>query len=231
MELAPARFILTASPALGGWSVAPLARALAARDKEALIVDLHPRRADGARAYGWLGWRIAQVATEGDVLVMHSGAGAVAAAAIEAASGRFSALVFLDALLPHPGQSWLQTCPSGLASRLRMGASDEMLPPWIDWWGSSAAARLWPNPELRDQLRQTLPRLPVNFAEGVAPPSPPLPAELCAYIQLSSDYAAERAAAQALGWRTSSLDLDHLAVLTAPDAVAAAILEAADLEG
>lgn len=67
------------------------------------------------------------------ILIGHSGAGPLLAAAgaiIEQARG----YIFVDAGLPTPGQSWMETVPPGLAAQLReMADARGWLPPWPQW--------------------------------------------------------------------------------------------------
>jgi hypothetical protein len=47
-----------------------------------------------------------------------------------AASAPVAAAVFVDAILPHPQASLLETAPEGVGDRLRGLARDGWLPPW-----------------------------------------------------------------------------------------------------
>jgi hypothetical protein len=53
---------------------------------------------------------------------------------------------------------------------------------------------------------------------------PEVPVPPAAYVQLSSAYESESAAAREMGWPTVVLDLHHLALLTDPEAVADTLL-------
>jgi hypothetical protein len=69
------------------------------------------------------------------VLIGHSGAGPLlttAGALIDEVRG----YIFVDAGLPIPGQTWMQTVPPELAAQLRQMTDDQgWLPPWPQWWG------------------------------------------------------------------------------------------------
>jgi hypothetical protein len=59
--------------------------------------------------------------------------------------------------------------------------------------------------------------------EETHPPAPGWPDAPCAYLQLSDAYAAEAARAAELGWPVARLISHHLAPLTDPAGVAAAV--------
>jgi pimeloyl-ACP methyl ester carboxylesterase len=159
------------------------------------------------------------------VLVAHSGGGPQVPALASERAGVDGA-VYVDALLPHPGRSWAQTVPEKFATRLREGAVDGKLQPWPQWWGEERMRDLVPDDTLRDAFVAACPAVPVEWMDEVMPDAPE-PAS--AFVELSSTYAPETDAARARGWPVVVLDADHLAPLTQPDAVAAAIVEAAGL--
>ena len=64
------------------------------------------------------------------VLVGHSGAGALLPSVAAACSSAIEAAVFVDAVLPHPSATWLETAPASLGEHLRRLATDGWLPPW-----------------------------------------------------------------------------------------------------
>ena len=180
-------------------------------------IDLKPggyeRIAEAAR-------RLPKVPT---VLVAHSGAGALVPA-IAAAWREATAAIFVDALLPHGGKSWLQTLPAKIADQLRRGACHGRAPPWPRWFPPAVMEKLIPDATQRDDLVRTAPRVPMVYLEEIAPSPAWLPPSRCAYLRLSEAYADEMVAAARLGWRTASIDADHLAIMTRPELVAAAIL-------
>jgi hypothetical protein len=157
------------------------------------------------------------------VLVGHSGAGPLLAAA-GARLGRVEGYVFVDAGLPSPGRAWTETAPPELADQLReMADANGWLPPWPQWWGEKAMAELVPDPAVRARFAAGCPRLPLAMFEETHPPAPGWPDAPCAYLQLSDAYEAEAARAAGLGWPVARLISHHLAPLTDPAGVAAAV--------
>lgn len=74
------------------------------------------------------------------ILVGHSGAGPLLAAA-GALIDQVLGYVFVDAGLPIPGQTWMETVPPELAAHVReMADADGWLPPWPQWWGEEVLA-------------------------------------------------------------------------------------------
>ncbi len=154
------------------------------------------------------------------VIVAHSGAGALMPA-LASASDAVSALVFADAILPHPGRSWFDTAPPELAASLRSGARFGVLPSWDAWWPPGALERLLPDPDLRTALTDELDGLPLAYFEEAAPAAGlTAPA---AYLQLSGAYNEEARLAGLRGWPVVRLPLNHLAMLTEVAAVATAL--------
>src|SRR5258708_9276107 len=100
------------------------------------------------------------------VLIGHSGAGPLLAAAgaiIEQVRG----YIFVDAGLPTPGQTWMETVPPGLAAQVReMADAQGWLPPWPHWWGDEALAELIPDPEVRRHSAAGCPPLPLAMFEA-----------------------------------------------------------------
>ena len=154
-------------------------------------------------------------------LVGHSGAGALLAALAERLETPVAGVVFVDAILPHPGLSWFETAPANLRDDLRAGAQAGLLPPWHDWWPPGALARLVPDRALRAAVIGELTPIPAAYFEEPAPE-----AELAApaaYLKLSDSYEDEARLANRQGWPLIRLPLHHLAPLTHPEAVALAL--------
>jgi hypothetical protein len=165
--------------------------------------------------------RIAAAAGEGPwIAVLHSSAGAFAPA-LAAASASLAGFLFVDAVLPTPGQSWLDTAPPALARQLAGLATEETLPPWNTWFGVDVAARLIADAKLRAAFVAELPRTPWAFLEAAAPPNEAWANLPAAYVQLSDAYAAEASEASSRGWPVRAASLNHLAMLTDPGKVAA----------
>jgi hypothetical protein len=153
------------------------------------------------------------------VLIGHSAAGPLLPSIADIVSDA-SAAVFVDAHLPHPGLSWLDTAPPPLRDQLLGMARDGVLPPWHEWFPPGAIDELLPDPELRRTVTTEIPSLPLAYFEEPAPVTRNWDTLRCAYLRFSaaSDDAADKA--ERLGWWVARRDWDHLRMLTAPDAVA-----------
>ena len=159
------------------------------------------------------------------VLIGHSGAGPLLATADSMLRERARGYVFVDAGLPTPGRSWMETVPDDLAAQLRTMADPQgWLPPWSQWWGDEELAALVPDAVLRRRFVAGCPRLPLAMFEETHPPAPEWPTAPGGYLQLSEAYEADAARAKELGWPVIQQPSDHLALLTQPDVVAAEIL-------
>jgi hypothetical protein len=204
------------SPLVGPaiWSV--LAPALQARGHDVVVPDLRPALREGAPYYANLAAVIGAVVDPNTVAVVHSGAGALVPML-----GPLRGAVFIDALLPHPGESWFAGVPPELGGRLRGLAKNGTLPPWHAWWPKGAMERLLPDRALGSAFLGELEELPLGYFEELAPAVPlAVPG---AYLQLSDAYAADADSAEESGWPVLRLKLQHLAVLTHPIVVADAL--------
>jgi hypothetical protein len=156
--------------------------------------------------------------------VVHSGAGALVPVIAARAGPRLRSVVFVDALLPHPGRSWFETAPPELADRLRSRARNGRVPPWTRWLPAPALAALLPDVEVRRTLAASAPPIPLAFLDQPAPMVSMPRCVPCAYLQLNAASAREAREARALGWPVRRLDGDHLWIMTWPDRVADALL-------
>jgi pimeloyl-ACP methyl ester carboxylesterase len=152
------------------------------------------------------------------ILIGHSGAGPLLPAFGVGAD--VAGYLFVDAGLPTPGQSWMETAPPGLVDRLKGMAKDGWLPPWSQWWGPDGLADLLPEPELRQRFTEDCPPLPLAMFTERRPVVAGWPNAPCAYLRLGDSYQAEFEQARQLGWATAELPSHHLAMLTDPGAVA-----------
>lgn len=153
------------------------------------------------------------------VIVVHSGAGSLAGAVAAALGPQARGVVFVDAVLPHPGRSWLSTAPEDMRTRLLAGARDGALPRWDRWFPPGALKALIPDEAMLTKFVAGLPRVPVAFAEVLAPDST-LKCD-AAYVRLSDAYETEAQAAERLNWPVVRDASHHLALLTDPARVAA----------
>ncbi|KPC91628.1 hypothetical protein ADL27_29080 [Streptomyces sp. NRRL F-6602] len=220
--------VLMHSPLVGPSSWRPVAAALRARGYATVVPSLSPVL--GSRD-GWYPRMAAAVAHEvarhggagRTVLVAHSGAGALLPAVAEATAAPVVGAVFVDALLPHPGRGWTSTVPEALRERLRGLVRDGLLPPWDEWFPPGTVEELLPDPRMYARFRAELPHVPWAFLKEPAPEVPDLPPSRCAYLRLSEAYEAETQEAERRGWAVARHAAHHLAPLTAPQEVGAAL--------
>jgi hypothetical protein len=159
------------------------------------------------------------------LLIGHSGAGPLLAAA-GGLIGQVRGYLFVDAGLPIPGQTWMDTVPPDLAAQVRqMADARGWLPPWPRWWGDEVLAELLPDPEARRHFTAGCPRLPLAMFEEVHPPVPQWPDAPAAYLQLSEAYEDQAATARGLGWPVARQMSHHLALLSEPGLVAGSVHE------
>jgi len=221
-----ARVVLVHSPLVGPETWELVAAELADRGWEVSRPDLTGTVTAGP-PYCVRQARVIASGTAGQpaVLVGHSGAGPLLAAAA-ALAGQVRGYAFVDAGLPIPGQTWMDTVPLELAAQVR-GMADERgwLPPWPQWWGDEAMAELVPDPAARRRFTAGCPPLPLAMFEEVHPPTPGWPDAPAAYLQLSEAYRDQAARARELGWPVEERLSHHLAPLTHSALVAAALHE------
>jgi pimeloyl-ACP methyl ester carboxylesterase len=224
------RLLLLHTPLLGPYSLRALASELEQRDVQAETLAW-PRLSSVAGDFyptlaGSLAATIDGAGGGPVVLVAHSGAGALVPALAARLQTPVTGVVFLDAVLPHPGRSWFDTAPAEMRDQLRAGAQMGQLPPWDDWWPPGALARLAPDAEVRAALVAELEPLPLGYFEEPAPTIDL--AAPAAYLQLSGGYEEEARLAGRMGWPVVRLPLNHLAPLTQPQAVAGALVALAE---
>jgi len=215
--------VLIHSPLVGPSSWAHVAAALRAHGHRALTPDCsgalrgpppyYPKLIEAAAgAFSDVSEKI--------FLVGHSGAGGFLPSVAHAARRNVAGLIYVDALLPHPGKSWFSTAPARLTAHLRSLARDGRLPPWHRWWPPGAIEALLPGREMYARFVAELESLPLAFFEEPAPELDNPSALPSAYLQLSAACKPEADQAEAQGWPVRRLDLHHLASLTHPDEVA-----------
>ena len=221
-----ARLLLVHSPLVGPTTWDLVAADLTERGYEVSVPDLTGTVTGGPSYCARQAAAIARSASgRPAVLVGHSGAGPLLAAAGRII-GQIQGYVFVDAGLPVPGKTWMETVPPELAAQVR-GMSDAQgwLPRWPQWWGEEALAELIPDPDLRRDFAAGCPRLPLAMFEEVQPPAPLWPDAPAAYLQLSEAYRDEAAAARERGWPVTARLIHHLAPLTHPALVAESVRE------
>jgi len=220
------KVLLVHSPLVGPASWDAVAVELAGRGCEVSLPDLTGTLTAGPPYVTRQAEAIARAASgRPAVLIGHSGAGPLLALA-GALTGQAQGYVFVDAGLPIPGQSWMDTVPAELAAQVReMADTEGWLPPWSQWWGDEALAELLPDPGMRRAFAAGCPRLPLAMFGEVHPPVPLRPDAPAAYLQLSEAYEDQAARARELGWPVARRMTHHLALLTEPGIVAAALYE------
>jgi len=222
------RFLFLHSPFLGPSTWDALSAVLARQGCETLAPDLRDALGAGAGAYVRIAAQICGMVDAKTTVVVHSGAGGLVPSLQLAARPRLRAVVFLDALMPHPGRSWFDTLPAAMAERLRAAAADGSAPPWPTWLPPGALEQLLPDGEARATLVAEASAAPRAFLEAPAPDIAGWSRGVaCGYLQLSPAYADEVAAAEGQGWATERFDRNHLSLMTRPEAVAAALLRLA----
>ncbi|HEY2710761.1 MAG TPA: alpha/beta fold hydrolase [Caulobacteraceae bacterium] len=199
--------------------------AVLARDgHSASAPDLRAGLEAGAGAYEAIGYQLSAIVTERTVIVAHSGAGGLIPS-IRGSSSPKPRIVFLDALLPHPDRSWLQTLPPAAAEQLVSLALDGRAAAWPTWLSAGYLSHILPRLETREALVAEAPRVPLSFLRARAPPSHDWAKRLdSAYLQLSPAYKAEADAAERLGWPVVSYPGHHLSMITDPERVARSLL-------
>ncbi|SRR6266487_791262 len=210
-----ARLLLVHSPLVGSATWDLVAAELARRGCEVGVPDLTGTVTAGPPYCLRQAEAIARSASgQPAILIGHSGAGPLLAAA-GAITDQVRGYIFVDAGLPIPGQTWMETVPPELAAQLRGMADDQgWLPPWPQWWGDETLAELIPDPSARRQFAVGCPGLPLAMFEEVHPPAAQWPDAPAAYLQLSEAYEDEAAKARELGWPVAQRMSHHLAPLT-----------------
>ena len=217
-----ARLLLVHSPLVGCGTWEPIARDLAEDGYAVSVPDLTGTVTAGPPYHVRQAQVIAgSAAGQPAILIGHSGAGPLLATAGAMLGDVVRGYVFVDAGLPTPGRSWMETVPPDLATQLRETADPQgWLPPWSQWWDEEELAMLLPDPAVRQHFASGCPRLPLAMFEELHPPAPGWPNASGGYLQLSAAYEGEAARARKLGWPVRQLESHHLALLAEPGLVA-----------
>ncbi|NUT33256.1 MAG: alpha/beta hydrolase [Hamadaea sp.] len=216
-------WVLMHSPLLGPSSWRPVASVLAARGHAVVVPDatgaLREGPPFGARIVARV---VAQLRSRPVVLIGHSRAGPLLPAIADAVGPEVAGLVFVDARLPHPGESALTNMPAEAAERLRALAVDGMLPPWHEWFAPSTLADLIADPAVRAALTAEVTGVP--FAFFTEPASPAVWPGPTGYLLLSESYRADAATARIRDTAAVvELPSHHLSMVTAPARMADAL--------
>lgn len=223
-----ATWLLIHSPLVGAATWTPVAAQLRQLGHDVVVPDLAPAlssaETDHASRQADL---VAKAVRAGPVnLVGHSGAGPLLPLiADRLVQQRISvaASVFVDAGLPHPGRSRLDVLPTALVEQLRQMTVDGWLPPWTSWWPAETLHSMLPEQHQRELLVQSSPRLPATLFDQGLPDANEEHLGPCCYVRLSSAYDDDATRAERAGWLVRRIDAHHLAILTAPEQVAASL--------
>jgi hypothetical protein len=213
------------SPFLGAGSWLATSQAIGESGIGARVIDVGEAVRNGRGYYAVVAEAAAAQLSPGATLAVHSAAGALVPSILARASHKPRTVVFVDALLPHPGRSWLDTAPPSLRSVVVEKAQDGLAPPWFAWIPKQALERLVPDGPLRASLEQSCPRLPLAHLREIAPPLATPSGLPAAYVQLSAGYGAEAQAAESLGWTVLRRAGHHLWPITHPLDVAGVLIE------
>jgi hypothetical protein len=220
-------FALLHSLFLGPLTWDAVASELAERGSSAQIIDYRSAIGTARAYYGPAADAVARGLRERSVLVAHSAAGGMVPSVISAAEGRVAAVLFADALLPHPGRSWLDTAPEPLRTRVVEGAAGGRARPWPALFPGLALEQLISDAALRSSFVRQCAAVPLLHLQEVAP-AIDLPVGFPAgYVQFSSGYDDEARRSSERGWGVKRLNGDHLWPITHPVAVADALVCAA----
>lgn len=217
--------VLLHSPMLGPLSWQPTADVLSAAGPPVVVPDLRSGLTQAPYLHSYVSAAanaVDQISTGTAVLIGHSASGPLLPAVALTAATPISGVIYVDAALPYPGESWFDTAPSQLGAHLRELARDGRLPAWNKWFPGGAVDELIADLDLRRRFVDELPHVPPAYFYETLPTSQWQGPS--GYLQLSAVYSAHAGRAEAAGWPVQRLELDHLATLTAPDQVAGGLL-------
>ncbi len=169
--------------------------------------------------------------TDGAVLVAHSFAGYIAAGLLERNPSAVDTLVFLDAVLPQPEQSWFDVMGQDAKTFMFSLAEDGAIPFFTRQQldqvypehGINDTDWAWMHPQLTPQPLRTYAR------PAITRPLDPHEARL-AYVRcLNTAPPAAEVTQSTPGWTFRTLPTGHWPMITAPDAAANIIHELATL--
>lgn len=222
--MAAETMVLVHSPLVGPMTWRDVAEVFRRRGVSATAPSLTPALHGGPSFYDGLAaavvGSVAGLDVRGAVLVVHSGAGGLVPSIVERAPAAFGAVLFVDALLPHPGFSWLETAPPPMAEQLRRLATGGVLPPWHRWFPDDVLAGLLPDAVTRADFVSEIPQLPLAYFEEKAPAGRRWETVPSGYLRLSDQYDHQADQAERLGWPVLRHEGTHLSPVTAPELVA-----------
>jgi hypothetical protein len=219
------RWVLLHSPLTGPAVWRAVAAEAARQGLDVTVPDLPDLTKVTPPYYPALGFAVASQIMRGGpaALIVHSGAGGLAAQVANSAGSAVAQVVFIDAILPHPGRTWFSTAGDAFAQGVRAKASDGRVPAWDQWFPAEALAGLIGDEALRKAFVRELKPTPMAFLDETAPELE-IPDHVgWAYLRLSKAYESEAREARRLGRLTLRLDLTHLAMMTHPTQVVSSL--------
>ena len=219
-----AQLVLVHSPFVGPSSWSGVAEELRRGGRQVVVPSLVGALTSPSPLHPALAGAVADAVSGRVALVVHSGAGPLVPAVVDLMPSQVAAVVFVDATLPHPGRTWVDTVPAEMADQLRgMVGTDGLLPPWHEWFPPEALTDLLPDAQTRAEFCANVPRVPLRYLEEVAPDSNAWQTLPCGYVQLSAAYEEAAESARQAGWPVACVDGHHLSGVTEPAVVAAAV--------
>ncbi len=220
--------ILIHSPLTGPLTWQTAAAYLRRNGRQVVVPSLASAMSEGPPYYRNLARAVADAIAAADLsgavaLIAHSGAGALLPAILEASRAAVECAVFVDAILPHPGASWMDTAPQPLRDKLDRISRGGTLPSWNNWIPAEALAASLPDADMRRRFVGELREIPRAYLEERAPQTAGWPPARCAFLQLSAAYVREADDAEAMGWPVRREIADHLGMLTQPERIAAVL--------
>ncbi len=152
------------------------------------------------------------------VLVGHSGAGPLLPAFGQASKHPIKGYLFVDAGLPHPGETQLEEMPEQLRQPL---ASGERFPNWTD----EDLRGVLPDERARRQMLAEMQPRPLDYFEQVLPEVPGWPDAPAGYLLFTEGYRPYLEQAQRAGWPSRTVPAGHFHMLVDPAGVAAVLGE------
>lgn len=162
-------------------------------------------------------------------LVAHSFAGYVAAGVLERQPHSVRRLIFIDAILPRPNQSWFDVMGSGVATFMTGLAQDGAIP----WFTREQLDQLYPGHGISDADFEWMgPRLAgqpiVTYTQAAIKEPLTADAARAAYVRcLVTNPPVEDVPTEQLGWDYRTLATGHWPMVTHPEETAHVIMELA----